>query len=84
MSADIEPLNTCGRSWGATAAAADAMKRAPNDQPFIAIWIELDEKGLPQVKWSKANVNYTAYCFMSVALMEFAQACVREAMERGR
>lgn len=82
MSADIEPLRKGEKSWGSTAAAADAQNRVPNDAPFIAVWIETNEKGEQIVKWSKANVDFKAYCFMAVALMEFAQACVREAMER--
>ena len=80
--ADIEPLRKGDKSWGTTAAAADAQNRAPNDAPFIAVWIETNEKGEQIVKWSKANISYRDYCFIGVALMEFAQSCVREAMEK--
>lgn len=82
MSADIEPLRKGKDSWGATAAAADAQNRVPNDAPFIALWLETDAKGEQTVKWSKANVSYKEYCFIAMALMEFAQSCVREAIER--
>lgn len=81
--ADIEPLRGKGdKSWGAKAAAGDALSRAPHDAPFIALWLETDDKGEQVVKWSKANVGYQQYCFIALALMEFAQSCVREAMER--
>lgn len=83
MSADIEPIRSKGdKSWGAHAAAGDALGRVPNDAPFIACWLELDAKGESVMKWSKANMNFQHYSFMGVALMEFAQACVRAAMER--
>lgn len=82
--ADIEPLHKKGadKSWGAKACAGDALNRVQNEAPFIALWIETNDKGEQVVKWSKANVNYQIYCFMALALMEFAQACVRQAMER--
>ena len=78
MSADIEPLRG---DWGAKAAAGDALARVPNEASFIGIWVELED-GKPVVKWSKAHVDYKEYCFMALALMEFAQKMVREAMER--
>ena len=80
--ADIEPLRKGDKSWGATAAAADAQNRVPNNSPFIAVWLETTDKGEQIVKWSKANISYRDYCFMGVALMELAQSCVRDAMER--
>ena len=81
--ADIEPLRTTGdKSWGAKAAAGDAMNRVPHDAPFIGLWIEKNEKGEEVVKWSKANTSFQQYSYMALVLMEFAQSCVRAAMER--
>jgi len=81
MSADIEPIS--GKiPWGAKAAAGDALNRVPNSAPFIALWMEKNANGEEVVKWSKANMDFRAYSFLAVALMEFAQRCVREAMER--
>jgi hypothetical protein len=83
MSADIEPLHNKGdKGWGAKAAAGDALGRVPNEAPFIACWLELDSKGDQVMKWSKANMGFQQYSFMAVALMEFAQSCVRQSMER--
>ena len=83
MSADIEPLRQQGgKGWGAKAAAGDALSRVPNEAPFIACWIELDEKGEEIMRWSKANIGFQQYSFMALALMEFAQSCVRQAMEK--
>ena len=81
--ADIEPLrNKNGPGWGSKAAAGDALGRVPNEAPFIACWIEKDAQGEDVLKWSKANMTFQQYSFMAVALMEFAQSCVRDAMER--
>lgn len=82
MSATIEPIRDHGKSWGAQAAAADALNRVPNDAPFIAIWLDKDAKGEDLVKWSKANLDFRQYAYMAVVLSEFAQACVRDAMNR--
>ena len=81
MSADIEPLHK-KIGWSATAAAVDASNRVPETAPFIALWLETDAEGEQTVKWSKANVGYKEYCFIALALMEFAQSCVRDAIER--
>ena len=63
-------------------AIADAVQRVPNEAPFIAIWIEKDAQGEDVVKWSKANMTFQQYSYIAVVLMEFAQSCVRQAMER--
>ena len=81
--ADIEPIGSKnGPGWGAKAAAGDALSRVPNEAPFIALWVTKDDKGETVLKWSKANFTFEHYSFAAVALMEFAQACVRAAMER--
>ena len=82
MSAQIEPLRQGDKSWGAKAAAGDALGRVPNDAPFIACWLEKEANGEDVVKWSKANIGFQQYSFMALVLMEFAQSCVRQAMER--
>ena len=85
MSAEIEPLHQTGKnSWGAKAAAADAVNRVANDAPFLAVWIEKAENGEEIVKWSKANCTFGIYSIMGVAIMEFAQSMVREAMEKNK
>lgn len=82
-SASIDPLETkTGKSWGAKAAAGDTLNRVPNEAPFIAIWIELTEDGDESIKWSKANLSYRHYSYIAIALMEFAQACVRRDMQK--
>lgn len=81
--ADIEPLRTKdGPGWGAQAAAGDALNRVPNEAPFIAIWVTKNEDGKEVIKWSKANCNFEMYSMMAMAFAEFAQSCVRDAMER--
>lgn len=82
MSADIEPIRDGPKSWGAKAAAGDALNRVPNTAPFIGMWIEKDAQGNEVLKYSKANTDYLVYSFIAIALMEFAQSCVRLALER--
>jgi hypothetical protein len=82
--ADIEPIRKDGPSWGSKAAAGDALERVPNEAPFIALWIATNEKGEQVLKWSKANFTYGHYSFAAIALLEFAQRIVRDAMDRER
>ena len=78
--AGIEPISD-KIGWGAKAAAGDALNRVPNEAPFIGMWVENDANGLPRLKWSKANFNFQHYSIVAVAMMEFAQAMVREEMK---
>lgn len=81
--ADIEPLRTKdGPGWGAKAAAGDALNRVPNESPFLAVWKEKNAKGEEVIRWSKANCNFEVYSTMAMAFAEFAQACIRDAMDR--
>lgn len=81
--ATVDPLDTkTGKTWGSKGAAGDALSRVPNEAPFIAIWIETDANGESSVKWSKANLTYHGYSTMAIALLEFAQACVRKDIDR--
>ena len=82
-SASIEPLRSRGKSWGAKAAAGDAMQRVPNEAPFVAIWVEKVPDGDHEVvKWSKANTEFMKLGSMALVLTEFAQACVRQAFPK--
>lgn len=85
MSAEITPLydkSDPTKGWGATAAAADCTNRVPNDAPFLAVWIEKNEKGQDVVKWSKANTDFLRLGTMALVLLEFTNACIRDAVER--
>lgn len=75
MSAEITPLN---ENWGATAAAADALQRCPNEAAFVAIWIH-PTKG---VQWSKANTDFASLSMLAAVLAEFSQAIARSEIER--
>ncbi|MDH4172186.1 MAG: hypothetical protein OEW90_00975 [Betaproteobacteria bacterium] len=80
---EITGLDTkTGKSWGSKAAAGDALNRVPNDAPFVAVWVETNDQGEQNIKWAKANTDYLKLCTMAIALMEFAQSCVRESMDR--
>lgn len=70
----IEPINA---NWGAKAAAGDAMERAPNEAPFLAVWLH-PEKG---VQWSKANTDFASLAMMQQVVNEFASSCVRVELE---
>ena len=76
--ATVDPIRDSNSAWGAKASAGDALQRAPNEAPFLAIWID-PKSG---VKWSKANTDFQSLAMMAATLNEFVQSCVRLELER--